>query len=68
MNLLFNFYSGCNLEARDITCMGITCLRNTFITWDKETGKPFHHFISWQDMRAADLVKSWENSATLKVC
>lgn len=53
------------LTASDITCMGITVQRNTFITWDKDTGKPFHHFIGWQDLRASKYVKQWNNSFTL---
>uniref|UniRef100_A0A3P8YJD2 Glycerol kinase 5 n=1 Tax=Esox lucius TaxID=8010 RepID=A0A3P8YJD2_ESOLU len=31
-----------------------------------KTGVPFHNFISWQDLRAADLVRSWNNSCTMK--
>lgn len=33
----------------------------------RETGKPYHNFITWQDLRASDYVKSWNNSLSLKV-
>ncbi|WAR28422.1 GLPK5-like protein [Mya arenaria] len=32
----------------------------------RETEKPYHNFITWQDMRARDYVKSWNDSVTLK--
>ncbi|XP_041848737.1 putative glycerol kinase 5 [Melanotaenia boesemani] len=51
----------CQIEA-----LGISTQRATFTTWDRETGVPFHNFISWQDLRAADLVKSWNTSCTMK--
>uniref|UniRef100_A0A3B5LJ88 Glycerol kinase 5 n=1 Tax=Xiphophorus couchianus TaxID=32473 RepID=A0A3B5LJ88_9TELE len=47
----------CQMEA-----LGISTQRATFTTWDRRTGVPFHNFISWQDQRAADLVKSWNRS------
>ncbi|KAE8604798.1 hypothetical protein XENTR_v10014833 [Xenopus tropicalis] len=46
--------------------LGISTQRATFITWNKTTGEPFHNFISWQDLRAADLVSSWNSSVLLK--
>jgi len=41
-------------------------MRNVFITWDRETGKPFHNFISWNDLRADGLVNSWNSSFTMR--
>ncbi|KAM4557099.1 glycerol kinase 5 [Fundulus diaphanus] len=52
----------CQMEA-----LGISTQRATFTTWDRRTGVPFHNFISWQDQRAADLVKSWNRSCTMKI-
>ncbi|XP_048096893.1 putative glycerol kinase 5 isoform X2 [Alosa alosa] len=46
--------------------IGISTQRATFTTWDRKTGHPFHNFISWQDLRAAELVKSWNQSCTMK--
>ncbi|CAB3378540.1 Hypothetical predicted protein [Cloeon dipterum] len=56
-----------NLNMTDVTCMGISTQRCTFITWSKVTGTPFHNLITWQDIRAAQLVKSWDNSFAVKV-
>uniref|UniRef100_A0A669PQG2 Glycerol kinase 5 n=1 Tax=Phasianus colchicus TaxID=9054 RepID=A0A669PQG2_PHACC len=55
------------LHMRQIAALGISTQRSTFITWHKRTGKPFHNFISWQDLRSAELVNSWNRSLLLKV-
>ncbi|KAF4020531.1 hypothetical protein G4228_012705 [Cervus hanglu yarkandensis] len=55
------------IEMKQIVGLGISTQRATFITWDKKTGKHFHNFISWQDLRAIELVKSWNNSLLMKV-
>ncbi|XP_043119656.1 putative glycerol kinase 5 isoform X3 [Puntigrus tetrazona] len=52
----------CQMES-----LGISTQRATFITWDRNTGRPFHNFITWQDLRAADLVRSWNRSCTMKL-
>ncbi|XP_032388421.1 glycerol kinase 5 [Etheostoma spectabile] len=54
------------VQMRQIDALGISTQRGTFTTWDRRTGVPFHNFISWQDQRAADLVKSWNSSCTIK--
>jgi sugar (pentulose or hexulose) kinase len=41
--------------------------RGTFVTWSKSTGKPFHNFITWKDLRADDLCQEWDSSYTMKV-
>ncbi|XP_006895176.1 PREDICTED: putative glycerol kinase 5-like [Elephantulus edwardii] len=55
------------IGMHQIVGLGISTQRATFITWNKKTGKQFHNFISWQDLRAADLVKSWNNSFIVKL-
>ncbi|XP_061384093.1 putative glycerol kinase 5 isoform X1 [Danaus plexippus] len=55
-----------NLSANQITAMGISTQRSTFITWSQDTGKPFHRFITWKDLRADELVKQWNDSYTWK--
>jgi glycerol kinase len=35
-------------------CIGITNQRETVCVWDRETGKPLHAAIVWQDRRTAD--------------
>lgn len=46
--------------------MGITTQRSTFITWEKGSGKHFHNFITWQDLRANSLVEKWNSNFYLK--
>ncbi|HEY1166305.1 MAG TPA: glycerol kinase GlpK [Chitinophaga sp.] len=42
------------LEGGHIAAIGITNQRETTIVWDRETGKPVHNAIVWQDRRTAD--------------
>ena len=41
------------IQARDIAGIGITNQRETTLVWDRETGKPIHKAIVWQDRRTA---------------
>lgn len=43
------------LSASDITAIGITNQRETAVIWEKDTGKPIHNAIVWQDRRTASL-------------
>ncbi|KAF6730758.1 putative glycerol kinase 5 [Oryzias melastigma] len=52
---------------QQVEALGMSTQRATFTTWNRKSGVPFHNFISWQDQRAADLVKSWNASCTMKV-
>ncbi|KAM3604496.1 uncharacterized protein V6R79_011840 [Siganus canaliculatus] len=54
------------VQMSQIEALGISTQRATFTTWDRKTGVPFHNFISWQDQRAADLVRTWNRSCTMK--
>jgi len=38
----------------DVAAIGITNQRETTIIWDRDTGKPIHNAIVWQDRRTAD--------------
>jgi glycerol kinase len=42
------------LQPRDLAAIGITNQRETTVVWDRETGKPIHHAIVWQDRRTAE--------------
>ncbi|WP_295557162.1 glycerol kinase GlpK [uncultured Hyphomicrobium sp.] len=42
------------IAAADVASIGITNQRETTIVWDRETGKPIHNAIVWQDRRTAD--------------
>ncbi len=41
-------------NAGNVACIGITNQRETTVIWDRETGKPIHNAIVWQDRRTAD--------------
>ena len=52
-----------NITGKDIHAIGITNQRETFIVWDKLTGKPIHNAIVWQCRRSAaicDSLKKYE--------
>jgi glycerol kinase len=42
------------VSARDVAALGITNQRETTVLWDRETGKPIHNAIVWQDRRTAE--------------
>jgi glycerol kinase len=42
-------------SAGDIAAIGITNQRETTLIWDRDTGKPIHRAIVWQDRRTAPL-------------
>src|SRR6202012_1418992 len=45
------------VRPRDVVALGITNQRETTIVWDRESGKPIHNAIVWQDRRGAPLCK-----------
>lgn len=57
--------SAAGITASQVTCMGIATQRNTFVTWDRETGEVYHKMITWQDLRASEDVEEWNSSFTL---
>lgn len=44
--------------ARDIAGIGITNQRETTVIWDRDSGRPIHNAIVWQDRRTAELCES----------
>jgi glycerol kinase len=44
------------LHAADLGAVGITNQRETTVLWDRNTGRPLHNALVWQDTRVADLV------------
>ena len=42
----------------DIAGIGITNQRETSVIWDRQTGKPIHNAIVWQDRRTAEYCES----------
>jgi glycerol kinase len=43
------------ITGNDIKCIGITNQRETVVMWDKDTHKPIHNAIVWQDRRTQDI-------------
>ncbi|MCV0378007.1 glycerol kinase GlpK [Nitratireductor sp.] len=46
------------LTAGDIAAIGITNQRETIVVWERDTGKPIHRAIVWQDRRTAPLCET----------
>ncbi|MBF9032616.1 glycerol kinase GlpK [Rhodobacterales bacterium HKCCE2091] len=42
------------LRPADIAAIGITNQRETVVVWDRDTGKPVHNAIVWQDRRTSE--------------
>ena len=42
-------------DVADIAAIGVTNQRETVVIWDKETGRPIHPAIVWQDRRTASV-------------
>lgn len=40
--------------ADDVVAIGITNQRETILLWERDTGRPLHNAIVWQDRRTAD--------------
>lgn len=47
------------ITAADIAAVGITNQRETTVVWDKNTGKPYHNALVWQDTRTDKLVNEF---------
>src|SRR4249919_1872015 len=50
--------SRARLQASDIAAIGITNQRETTVVWDRDTGRPVHHAIVWQDRRTAEFCEA----------
>ncbi|XP_055927466.1 putative glycerol kinase 5 isoform X1 [Argiope bruennichi] len=56
-----------HLHAAEVSCMGISTQRGTFLTWNRETHEAFHNFITWKDMRSEKLCEQWNSSYLVKL-
>ena len=45
------------LRARDLMAVGIANQRESTVVWERDSGRPVHNLISWQDTRTDHLVK-----------
>ena len=50
------------ITAKDVAGIGITNQRETTIIWDRNSGKPIHNAIVWQDRRTADFCEALHRS------
>ena len=55
------------VTASDIAAIGITNQRETVVIWDRETGKPIHNAIVWQDRRTAALCAALKKAGHEKI-
>jgi glycerol kinase len=54
-----------NRAPQPIQALGITNQRETVVLWDKQTGKPLHNAIVWQDRRTADICRQLKPKETI---
>ena len=55
--------SAVDLRVPDLVALGLTNQRETTVLWDRATGEPVHHAITWQDMRTDHLVRELGGTA-----
>lgn len=74
-NFKFRHFETCNTKTKtldadlipsQITCLGVSTQRASFVTWRKDNGKPLHNFITWKDLRADQLAKNWNGALWMK--
>ncbi len=46
----------------DIAGIGITNQRETVVVWEKETGRPIHNAIVWQDRRTSEICREMKEA------
>jgi len=51
------------VEVTDIAAIGITNQRETTLVWERETGRPVHNAIVWQDTRTDGICSELANGA-----
>ena len=54
------------LTIDNVTCMGLSTLRNSVVLWDKETGETYSKIILWNDTRSNLQAASVNSSLTWK--
>ena len=64
-NLIHSTEKYCAKNSIHLVGMGLAFQRSTFLFWDKLSATPLTPAISWQDTRAAELVKKFESERNL---
>jgi glycerol kinase len=49
-----------DLQAGDLSAVGITNQRETTVVWNRRTGRPLHNAIVWQDTRTDRIARALE--------
>ncbi|TQQ79003.1 glycerol kinase GlpK [Halonotius roseus] len=52
------------IDPEQLDAFGVTNQRETTIVWDKETGKPVHNALVWQDRRTTNRVEEIQDEST----
>lgn len=65
--ILIYILTEADLKSNNIKSIGLSTQRNTFITWNKNTGEHYHNFITWGDSRSNVIVKELNKSITFRV-
>ena len=53
------------ITKSEIAAIGITNQRETTVIWNRHTGRPIHHAISWQSMQSKEIVERFRKNADL---
>ncbi|HEV7146962.1 MAG TPA: glycerol kinase GlpK [Pedococcus sp.] len=56
-----------NLQAGDLSALGITNQRETTVAWNRRTGRPVHNAIVWQDTRTDRIARALQQSGAGEV-
>jgi len=48
-------------QGRTVAAIGITNQRETTVVWERDTGRPIHNAIVWQDRRTAERCRQLDN-------
>ena len=51
-----------NREPHSVEAVGIANQRETVVVWDRETGRPVHRAIVWQDRRTASMCRDLKSA------
>ncbi|KAK1133386.1 hypothetical protein K0M31_011200 [Melipona bicolor] len=62
LKLMWDTFRQHGFCPKHIAGLGISTQRCSFTTWNATTGKHFHNFITWKDIRANNLVEEWNSS------
>ncbi|KAK1133389.1 hypothetical protein K0M31_011203 [Melipona bicolor] len=62
VKVMWDTFTESGISPKLITGLGISTQRCSFTTWNVKTGRHFHNIITWEDLRANNLVKQWNSS------